>query len=187
MRTLELWQRLFLLRWRSRVRFTRVFAAGVWTHGQASLERSCQSPQTHDETFSVWCPHGSIGSVKIELNSYPEEPADVHLKTLALSQSLRAKPSCRVRDETDEYLDHERKGSGRQTSHLTRFSNRSCETCDRVETQGAELRPELKSYATALNLRRISGTARDSCEILGGCPLGFPFGWLDVLVVVVSS
>ena len=33
--------------------------------------------------------------------------------------------------------------------------NRSCETCDRVETQGAELRSE--------NLRRIS--VKDSCEI----------------------
>ena len=36
-----------------RVPLTRVFSAGVWTHGQASLERSCQSPQVHDETRFV--------------------------------------------------------------------------------------------------------------------------------------
>ena len=32
------------------------FSAEVWTHGQASLVPSCQTPQVHDETFSVWCP-----------------------------------------------------------------------------------------------------------------------------------
>ena len=40
---------------------------------------------------------------------------------------------------TDEYLDQERKGSGRRRSHPTRFCNRPCETCDRVETQSAGL------------------------------------------------
>ena len=45
----------------------------------------------------------------------------------------------------DEYLDHERKGSGRHRSH----TNRSCETRYRVETQSAELQSELKFYATA--------------------------------------
>ena len=33
--------------------------------------------------------------------------------------------------------------------HLTRFCNRSCKTFDRVQTQSAELRSELKSHATA--------------------------------------
>ena len=52
MRTVELWQRWFWLRWRSRVQFTRVFSAEVWTHGQANLVRSRQSPQVQDETVA---------------------------------------------------------------------------------------------------------------------------------------
>ena len=39
-----------------RVQSPRVFSAEVWTHGQASLARSWQSPRVQDETFSVWGP-----------------------------------------------------------------------------------------------------------------------------------
>ena len=69
------------------------------------------------------------------------EEVDVHLKTLASSVDV-VKPELqndsRAADyETmiEEYLDHERKGSGKQRSHLKRFCNRSCETCDHVEIQ----------------------------------------------------
>ena len=43
MRTVELWQRWFLLRWRKGCSSLERFR-------QASLERSCQSPQVQDET-----------------------------------------------------------------------------------------------------------------------------------------
>ena len=36
--------------------YQRVFLAEVRTHGQASLERLCQSPQVQDETVAVWGP-----------------------------------------------------------------------------------------------------------------------------------
>ena len=53
-----------------------------------------------------------------------EEQVDVHLKTLASSFDVVKQNDSRAADyETiiDEYLDHERKCSGKQRSHLTRF------------------------------------------------------------------
>ena len=71
--------------------------------------------------------HGSVKSVKIELNSFQEEQVDVHLKTLASSVDV-VKPELQNDSQAahhatmiDECLDHERKGSGRHRSHLTRF------------------------------------------------------------------
>ena len=84
-----------------------------------------------------------------------EKQVDVHLKTLALSVDV-VKPELQKDSQAADYatmiyecLDHERKGSGRHRPHLTRFRNRSCETCDRVETQSAELRSGLKFCAAA--------------------------------------
>ena len=99
--------------------------------------------------------HGSIECVKIELDAYQEGQVDVQLKTLASSVDV-VKPELQNDSQPadyatmiDEQLDHERNGSGKHRPHLTRFCNRSCETCDRVEMQGPELRSELKSHATA--------------------------------------
>ena len=58
---------------------------------------------------------------------FQEEQIDVHMKTLASSVNV-VKPELQHDGQDadyatmiDEYLDHERKGSGRQRSHLTRF------------------------------------------------------------------
>ena len=71
--------------------------------------------------------HGSVESDKIELNSYQEKKVDVHLKTLASSIDV-VKPELQNDNQAayyatmvDEYLEHERKGSGRHRPHLTRF------------------------------------------------------------------
>ena len=71
--------------------------------------------------------HGSVESVKIELNTCQEEQVDVHLKTLASSVDVgkpelqNDSPAADYATMINEYLDHERKGSGRHRSHLTRF------------------------------------------------------------------
>ena len=56
-----------------------------------------------------------------------EEQVDVHMKTLASSVDV-VKPEPQNDSQAADYatmidghLDHERKGSGRQRSHLTRF------------------------------------------------------------------
>ena len=63
--------------------------------------------------------HGGIGSVVIELNVCQEEQVDVHLKNLASIFDV-VKPEHQNDSEAadyvtmiDEYLDHDRKGSGR--------------------------------------------------------------------------
>ena len=68
--------------------------------------------------------HGGIESVKVELNAYQEEKVDAHLKTLESSVDV-VKPELQNDSQAadyatmvDEYLDHERKGSGRHRSHL---------------------------------------------------------------------
>ena len=70
---------------------------------------------------------GSVESVKIELNSYQEKQVDVRLKTLASSIDV---VKSELQNDSQgayyatmvvEYLDHERKGSGRHRPHLTRF------------------------------------------------------------------
>ena len=47
--------------------------------------------------------HGSVETVKTELNSYQEEPVDVHLKTLASSVDV-VKPELQNDSEAADYV-----------------------------------------------------------------------------------